>query len=519
MPRDLDMTLSPEELADAAVLRRAAARKARIAAEDIVETRILRRSIDARRGVKFRLSLRVFTAGEASEPVAPPRPPRLERARSSGSPIVVIGAGPAGLFAALRLGERGLPVLVLDRGKPVQARRRDLAALSKQGVVDSESNYCFGEGGAGTYSDGKLYTRSEKRGPVGEVLRSLVAHGAPAEVLVDARPHIGSNKLPRVVGRIRETLEAGGIPVRFGERVARLHVEKGRVRGVRLASGEEVEAAAAVVATGHSARDVYDWLAAVGARLEAKPFAAGVRVEHPQALIDEAQYGRAARHPLLPAASYRLSTTVGGRGVFSFCMCPGGWIVPSTTEADAVVVNGMSLARRDSPFANSGIVVAIEPGDLASLGYEGVLAGLRFQADIERLAFRLGGGAQVAPATRITDWLAGREAASLPRSSYRPGIRPVPLGSELPAFLGSRLREALRRFARTIRGFDAAEAIAVGVESRSSSPVRVVRDPGTLESPAVRGLYPCGEGAGYAGGIVSAALDGLAVAERLSRRS
>ncbi len=516
MPRDLDLTLSPDELADTAQLRRAAARKVRIASEDIVETRILRRSIDARRGVKFHLTLRVFTAGEESEPVAPPRPPRLERARPSGSPVVVVGAGPAGLFAALRLGERGFPVLVLDRGKAVQGRRRDLAALNKEGVVDPESNYCFGEGGAGTYSDGKLYTRSEKRGPVGDVLRSLVAHGAPAEILVDARPHIGSNRLPRVVSRIRKTLEAGGIPVRFGERVAGLQVEKGRVRGVRLASGEELEASAAVVATGHSARDVYDWLARAGAQLEAKPFAAGVRVEHPQALIDEVQYGKDAHHPLLPAASYRLSTTVEGRGVFSFCMCPGGWIVPSATESDAVVVNGMSLARRDSPFANSGIVVAVEPGDLASLGYDGVLGGLRFQADLERLAFRLGGGAQVAPAIRIADWLAGREPSSLPRSSYRPGIRPAALGKELPALLASRLREALRRFSRTIRGFDAREAIAVAVESRSSSPVRVVRDARTLESPSVRGLYPCGEGAGYAGGIVSAALDGLAVAERLS---
>ena len=276
--------------------------------------------------------------------------------------MVIVGGGPAGLFCALGLAERGIRAVVLDRGKPVQARRRDIALLNKQGIVNPESNYCFGECGAGTYSDGKLYTRADKRGPVAGVLRTLVAHGAPPDILVDARPHIGSNRLPRVVTRLRETLVAAGTTVRFESRVVHLHRERDRIRGVRLASGEEIEAAAVAIATGHSARDMFELLAAAGARLEPKPFAVGVRVEHPQPLIDEIQYGKDAGHPLLPAASYRLAATVAGRGVYSFCMCPGGWIVPSTTEPEAIVVNGMSLSRRDSPFANSGIVSAALDG-------------------------------------------------------------------------------------------------------------------------------------------------------------
>lgn len=473
---------------------------------------MVRRTLDARRGVRVRLHVRVVLHGEHVPPLERPRPPTFARPRT-GRPVVVVGDGPAGIFAALRLAERGVPAVILERGKPVQARRRDLAALNKRGAVDPESNYCFGEGGAGTYSDGKLYTRAHKRGPVAWVLEQLVAHGADPDILVDSRPHIGSNRLPRVVTALRETLAGAGIETRFGACVTDLVVDGGRVVGVTLADGTTVDAAAVVLATGHSARDVYLLAARAGAALAAKAFAVGVRVEHPQPLIDRAQYGADATRYALPAASYRLAATVEARGVFSFCMCPGGWIVPATTETDAVVVNGMSLARRDSPFANSGLVVALEPDDVAALGYPGPLGGVDLQRVLEHDACVAGGGAQVAPAQRVPDFVAGRDSADLPGCSYVPGVRPARLDRQLPAFVSTRLRAGLRRFARTIKGFDTRDALVVGVETRSSSPVRILRDPATFASPGLVGLHPAGEGAGYAGGIVSAALDGLAVAD------
>jgi uncharacterized FAD-dependent dehydrogenase len=516
VPRELDLVLRPDAVADAAAVREAAARVAGLSAADVAEVRVLRRALDARRHrVRYHLRVRLALRGEAPIPAARPAVPTFP-APQPGPPVVVVGTGPAGLFAALRLAERGLPALLLERGKPVQARRRDLAALAKRGEVDPESNYCFGEGGAGTYSDGKLYTRAHKRGPVARVLELLVAHGADPEILVEARPHIGSNRLPRIVTALRETLAGAGAVTWFGARVTELVVERGAATGVRLADGREVAARAVVLATGHSARDVYALAARAGLALAAKAFAVGVRVEHPQPLIDEAQYGRDAARFALPAASYRLATAVAERGVFSFCMCPGGWIVPATTAADAVVVNGMSLARRDSPFANSGIVVALEPGDVAALGFPGPTGGLALQERLERWACAAGGGAQVAPAQRLADLVAGRASRDLPRCSYRPGVRPARLDRELPPFLAERLRAALGRFARALRGYDTADAIAVGVETRSSSPVRIVRDPATLASPALANVYPCGEGAGYAGGIVSAALDGLAVADAVA---
>jgi uncharacterized protein len=519
MPRELDLTLRLDDAANDEALRAAVARRARIDPDRIDDVRILRRAIDARgAGAKLRLRVRAFYTGEPPEPTTTSRSPRIAAVADDAPRVAVVGGGPCGLFAALRLAERGVRAVVLERGKAVQVRRRDIAALNKRGEVDPESNYAFGEGGAGTYSDGKLYTRADKRGPVADVLRVLVAHGAPQDVLVDARPHVGSNRLPRVVTRIRQTLEAAGCEVRFETRVVAFHADRGCVRGVELASGEDLEADAVVVATGHSAADVCELLAAAGAPVEAKGFAVGVRVEHPQPLIDSIQYGRDAGHPLLPAAAYRLAATVEGRGVYSFCMCPGGWIVPATTAADRVVVNGMSLARRDSPFANSGIVVALEPRDFEAAGYAGRFGGIDLQAAIERHAAVLGGGTQVAPAQRLTDLIAGRESKSLPRSSYRPGIRAAALHAELPGFIAEPLRAAFVRFGRVMRGYVTSEAVVVGVESRSSSPLRVLRDPMTLESPMLRGLYPAGEGAGYAGGIVSAALDGLAVAERVADR-
>jgi len=434
--------------------------------------------------------------------------------------VLIVGGGPAGLFCAYELARAGVKSIIVDRGKPVQARRRDLKGLTRHGHVDPDSNYCYGEGGAGTYSDGKLYTRSHKRGDIRDVIEILAVHGAPHEILLDARPHIGSNKLPKVITAMRERLEHVGSEVRFGARVVELVVHDGRAIGVRLAGGDELIGRAVVVATGHSARDVHDVLERAGVRLEAKPFAMGVRIEHPQPLIDQIQYGRAAGHPKLPPAPYKLAfTPADKRGAFSFCMCPGGWIVPAATEPDGVVVNGMSLSRRDSPFANSGLVVSVELADLARLGLTTPTGGVELQRRLERAAATAGGGELRAPATRVTDFLRGKPSSTVPASSYQPGLAAGDVGAVLDTIgipLAARLREALAAFEGQMRGFVTSEAVLVGVESRTSSPVRVPRDAVRLESPDVAGLYPCGEGAGFAGGIVSAALDGIRVARAIT---
>ncbi|HSR97131.1 MAG TPA: NAD(P)/FAD-dependent oxidoreductase [Kofleriaceae bacterium] len=472
---------------------------------------VRKRSLDARRG-RVRFHMVVGVRSEAPLGGAPVR-------EVAGRPVIIVGGGPAGLFCAYELARAGVASVIVDRGKPVQARRRDLKGLTQHGRVDPDSNYCFGEGGAGTYSDGKLYTRSHKRGDVRDVIEVLAIHGAPHEILVDARPHIGSNKLPKVITALRETLERAGSSVRFGARAVELVVHGGRAIGVRLADGGEVTGRAVVIATGHSARDVPAMLARAGVRLEAKPFAMGVRIEHPQPLIDRIQYGRAAGHAALPAAAYKLAFTPDDRrGAFSFCMCPGGWIVPAATEPDAVVVNGMSLSRRDSPYANSGLVVAIDVADLERLGLPLPLGGVQLQHRLERAAALAGGGELRAPATRATDFARGRASSTVPATSYQPGLAAGDVAAVLEATglpLAARLREALAAFDRQMRGYLTDEAVLVGVESRTSSPVRVPRDPARLESPDLAGLYPCAEGAGYAGGIVSAALDGMRVARAI----
>ncbi len=516
LPEEITIELGLDDPDDAESLRSVVARTLGVRSEHLPPLELYRRSIDAREArVRFRLLLGLGSDPERGE-FGGTRPRDVERPLD----VVIVGDGPAGMFCAYELARHGIGSTVLERGKPVQPRRLDLRGLNQRGIVDTDSNYCFGEGGAGTYSDGKLYTRAHKRGNVRDVIELLALHGAPPAILTDARPHIGSNRLPKVVTALRERLESVGVEFRFGARVTELLVdERGgarRVAGVRLADGTEIGARIVVLATGHSARDVFGMVERAGVRLEAKAFALGVRIEHPQPLINGIQYGRDAGHPKLPNAAYRLATTVEDRGVFSFCMCPGGWVVPASTEPGALVVNGMSLAKRNSPFANSGFVVSVELSDLAAAGYRGDLAGIELQAELERAAFAAGGGELKAPATRVTDFVAGRPSSTLPASSYIPGLTPSDMHAVLGAGrlpLAEKMREALKRFDRSLRGYMTEDAVLIGVESRTSSPVRIPRDPKSAESLDLRGLFPTGEGAGYAGGIVSAALDGIRVAE------
>ncbi len=510
MPEDVSLNVSPREAADPEGIQRALARTISrpVAADRFV---VVRRSVDARkRPVRVNLGVRIYGDGEN---LTPERPVFTYRDVRSAAPVVVVGAGPAGLFAALRLVELGLKPVVVDRGRPVKARRRDVAALNRRGVLDSESNYAFGEGGAGTFSDGKLYTRSRKRGDHRRVLHRFHQHGADGHILYDAHPHVGSNRLPKIVSAMRATIEAHGGEIHFQQKVVGLSVSGGRAAGVILADGHHIEGRAVILATGHSARDVYEMLMDEKIALEAKPFAMGVRVEHPQGLIDRIQYHGQPRGGYLPAATYNLARQVDGRGVYSFCMCPGGFIVPASTQEDALVVNGMSFSKRNSPHANAGIVVEIRLADIPRLESSGPLAGLNYQRALEQTASLNGGGGVTAPAQRLVDFVDNRLSDDLPACSYLPGVVASPLHQWLPDPIRRRLQVAFKAFDRTMKGFLTNDAVVVGVESRTSSPVRIPRDPKTLQHVSVRGLFPCGEGAGYAGGIASCAVDGERAAE------
>lgn len=507
--------MHPDVALDEARLRGVAARAAGFDVDEVTHVAPVRRSIDARRR-RVRLALTLDVHRRPPSPAERPVPRALPTLR--GEPeVVIVGAGPAGLFCALQLAECGIRAVILERGEAVQDRRRTVAKLSQRGQLDPESNYAFGEGGAGTFSDGKLYTRAAKRGPVAQILRDLVAYGAPPDVLVDARPHIGTNRLPAVVTTLRAHLESAGQRVRFGSRVTDLLCKGAAIQGVALQNGERIAAPSVVLATGHSASDVYRLVARHGGVVQAKAFAMGVRVEHAQAFVDATQFGALAGHPALGSAAYRIVERVGDTSVYSFCMCPGGFIVPAATEPGHQVVNGWSPRKRRGRFANSGLVVEVGPTQLAQAGFDpdDVFAGLAYRSALERSAYAAGGGDFVAPAQRLSDLLAQRPSTSLPGCSYPAGLRPADLG-ELLGPLGGPLVAALGRIDRKLVGFAAPEGLALGVESRTSAPIRIVRDTDTLQNPTIAGLYPAAEGAGYAGGIMSAALDGMRIAHRIA---
>lgn len=507
MPQELLLQVLPEVAATADQLTAHVAQHLRISNSDIQHITILKRSVDARqRIVKINLKVQVFFAGEEviHRKIDFPAYKNVKDAKR----VIVVGAGPAGYFAALQLIELGVKPLVIERGKDVRGRRRDLKAINIDHLVNPDSNYCFGEGGAGTYSDGKLYTRSKKRGDINRILELLVAFGAPHDILVEAHPHIGTNKLPKIMQDMRHKIEEYGGEVLFEKRVVDFVLEGNEIRGVQLENGDTIEATKVILATGHSARDIYELLDRKNILIEAKPFALGVRAEHPQSLIDQIQYACDYRGEFLPPAPYSIVKQVNGRGMYSFCMCPGGVIAPCATAPGEVVTNGWSPSKRDQATANSGIVVELRLEDFKPFEKFGALAGMEFQKSIEQRAFLLAGETQRVPAQRMVDFSDKKVSTSIPKTSYLPGTTSLELGDVFPDFLTNIMRAGFREFGQSMKGYFTNEAILHAPESRTSSPVRIPRDDKSLEHPQIKGLYPCGEGAGYAGGIISAAIDG-----------
>ncbi len=507
MPKELLLQVSPEIAANENLLKEYLSKQIKVSSKEIQHVSILKRSIDARqKAIKINLKVNIFLQDENFVPqkVELPNYKNVTNAQE----VIVIGAGPAGLFAALQLIELGIKPIVIERGKDVRGRRRDLKAINVDHIVNEDSNYCFGEGGAGTYSDGKLYTRSKKRGDIDRILELLVAFGATPDIMVEAHPHIGTNKLPQIIQDIREKIIECGGQVLFETRVTDIVVKSNEVQGVVIQNGDVISANKVILATGHSARDIFELLDRKKILIEAKPFALGVRAEHPQSLIDSIQYSCDYRGEHLPPAPYSIVKQVNGRGMYSFCMCPGGVIAPCATSPGEVVTNGWSPSKRDQATANSGIVIELKLEDFKPFAKFGALAGMEFQKSIEQRAWYLAGQTQKVPAQRMIDFTQNKVSASIPKTSYVPGTTSVEMGQVFPGFLTQILREGFTQFGKSMKGYLTNEAILHAPESRTSSPVRIPRDNDTLEHLQIKGLYPCGEGAGYAGGIISAAIDG-----------
>jgi uncharacterized FAD-dependent dehydrogenase len=506
--------MSPSEASNESAIRKRVARALKISESDIHEISVLRKSIDARKHpVRINIRVEVFLGNESSITQSITRD--YKHVHDSETSVHIVGAGPAGLFAALHLLEQGIKPIIIERGKMVRDRRRDLVEITRNHAVNPDSNYCFGEGGAGTYSDGKLYTRAKKRGDVMEVLETLVYHGASRDILIDAHPHIGTNKLPGIIESMRKAiLECGG-EILFESKLMAIH-GKSKVEAIDV-NGERMETEQLILATGHSARDIFSMLDFKGLSLEFKEFALGVRVEHQQSLIDSIQYHCETRDDHLPPAAYSLVHQAEGAGVYSFCMCPGGIIAPCATSEGEIVTNGWSPSKRNNPFANSGVVTQVRWEDIPDFHHYKALAGLEFQKSVEKYCWEAGGGGQTAPAQRLVDFIEGRLSDDLPVNSYTPGLRSARLDQILPDFVVDRLRKGFLHFGSRMRGYLTNEAVIVAPESRTSSPIRIPRDQDSLEHPDMSGLYPCGEGAGYAGGIVSAAMDGKKIAGKCAR--